>query len=139
MPTKISYISANNSAALKSTWTSCAVIGWNICRRTKFSLFCCMPERRKETKWSWLLVVGAKSLSENQFVAGDDFGKLKLYNYPVIKPKVLRLTSEPSNLHFCLNEKSGFKVHTYRLDCQNYWFFSFSEIHIFLIDNGDRG
>ena len=25
------------------------------------------------------LVVGAKSLSENQFVAGDDFGKLKLY------------------------------------------------------------
>ena len=35
------------------------------------------------------LVVGAKSLSENQFVAGDDFGKLKLYNYPVIKPKVL--------------------------------------------------
>ena len=37
------------------------------------------------------LVVGAKSLSENQFVAGDDFGKLKLYNYPVIKPKVLLL------------------------------------------------
>ena len=50
-----------------------------------------MPERTKETKWSWLLVVGAKSLSENQFVAGDDFGKLKLYNYPVIKPKVLLL------------------------------------------------
>ena len=38
------------------------------------------------------LVVGAKSLSENQFVAGDDFGKLKLYNYPVIKPKVLEIS-----------------------------------------------
>ena len=34
------------------------------------------------------LVVGAKSLSGTQFVAGDDFGKLKVYNYPVIKPKV---------------------------------------------------
>ena len=34
------------------------------------------------------LVVGAKNLSGTQFVAGDDFGKLKLYNYPVIKPKV---------------------------------------------------
>ena len=27
-------------------------------------------------------------MSGTQFVAGDDFGKLKLYNYPVIKPKV---------------------------------------------------
>ena len=34
------------------------------------------------------LVIGSKSKDSNFFVAGDDFGKIKLYNYPVTKTKV---------------------------------------------------
>lgn len=34
------------------------------------------------------LTAGARNHASNLFVAGDDFGKLKLYKYPVIQPKV---------------------------------------------------
>ena len=54
------------------------------------------------------LVVGAKSLSGTQFVAGDDFGKLKLYNYPVAKPKVT--LDQPHNCFNVLTKINVFKV-----------------------------
>ena len=34
------------------------------------------------------LTMGCKSASGKYFASGDDFGKLKLYNHPVNKPKV---------------------------------------------------
>ena len=34
------------------------------------------------------LTMGCKSTSGKYFASGDDFGKLKLYNHPVNKPKV---------------------------------------------------
>ena len=34
------------------------------------------------------LTMGCKSPSGKYFASGDDFGKLKLYNHPVNKPKV---------------------------------------------------
>ena len=34
------------------------------------------------------LVLGNKNKSGTHFVAGDDFGKIKIYQYPVSKPKV---------------------------------------------------
>ena len=40
------------------------------------------------------LVVGARSWSGSDFVAGDDFGKLKLYNFPVVKPKVILILGD---------------------------------------------
>jgi len=103
-----SYIRSNSQEASLSYWnaTTCRQINnhasmrdvqWKTqnCLMT-FETIGIWPETVDGTD----LVVGAKSLSENQFVAGDDFGKLKLYNYPVIKPKIQQVKYRKNGVNF---------------------------------------
>ena len=57
------------------------------------------------------LTTGCKNVSNTLFVSGDDFGKIKVYSYPVCWPKVRNVLLHSSEEYFFFFIKKTTLVH----------------------------